>query len=73
MHGKKQSYIPVVLQNEMTYFLTQGNVSQICKQLQSVGLSKAHVWIGENLSYEMKRYPVVKCQNLQNMSQQGLL
>lgn len=50
VHGKKQSYIPVVLQNEMTYFLTQGNVSQICKQLQSVGLSKAHVWIGENLS-----------------------
>lgn len=52
---KKQSYIPVVLQNEMTYFLTQGNVSQICKQLQSVGLSKAHVWIGENLSYENEK------------------
>ena len=55
VHGKKQSYIPVVLQNEMTYFLTQGNVSQICKQLQSVGLSKAHVWIGENLSYENEK------------------
>ena len=55
VHGKKQSYIPVVLQNEMTYFLTQGNVSQICKQLQSVGLSKAHVWVGENLSYENEK------------------
>ena len=32
LHGKKQSYIPVVLQNELTYFLTQGNVSQICQE-----------------------------------------
>lgn len=58
LHGKKQSYIPVVLQNELTYFLTQGNVSQICKGLQQAGLSKAHVWIGENLSYENEKISV---------------
>ncbi len=58
LHGKKQSYIPVVLQNELTYFLTQGNVSQICKGLQQAGLSKVHVWIGENLSYENEKISV---------------
>ena len=52
LHGKKQSYIPVVLQNELTYFLTQGNVSQICKELYRAGLGQAHIWIGENLSYD---------------------
>lgn len=55
LHGKKQSYIPVVLQNELTYFLTQGNVSQICKGLQQAGLSKVRIWIGENLSYENEK------------------
>ena len=45
VHGKKQSYIPVVLQNEMTYFLTQGNVSQICQELYRAGLGQAHIWL----------------------------
>ena len=55
LHGKKQSYIPVVLQNELTYFLTQGNVSQICKELYRAGLGQAHIWIGENLSYDNEK------------------
>ena len=54
-HGKKQSYIPVVLQNELTYFLTQGNVSQICQELYRAGLGQAHIWIGENLSYDNEK------------------
>ena len=33
LHGKKQNYIPLVLTNEWTYFLTQGDVSHICKRL----------------------------------------
>jgi len=55
LHGKKQSYIPVVLQNELTYFLTQGNVSQICQELYMAGLGQAHIWIGENLSYDNEK------------------
>ena len=55
LHGKKQSYIPVVLQNELTYFLTQGNVSQICQELYRAGLGQAHIWIGENLSYDNEK------------------
>lgn len=55
LHGKKQSYIPVVLQNELTYFLTQGNVSQICQELYKAGLGQAHIWIGENLSYDNEK------------------
>lgn len=43
LHGKKQSYIPVVLQNELTYFLTQGNVSQICHELYRAGLDR-HIY-----------------------------
>lgn len=55
LHGKKQSYIPVVLQNELTYFLTQGNVSQICQELYRAGLGQAHIWVGENLSYDNEK------------------
>lgn len=55
LHGRKQNYIPVVLMNEWTYILTQGNVSQICKRLCESGLSEADVWIGENLSYDNEK------------------
>lgn len=52
LHGKSQSYIPVVMQNEWTYFLTGGNVAQICQKIEKIGLADAKVWIGENLSYD---------------------
>ena len=52
LHGKRQSYIPVVMQNEWTYFLTGGNVAQICQKIEKIGLADAKVWIGENLSYD---------------------
>lgn len=55
LHGRKHNYIPVVLMNEWTYFLTQGNVSQICKRLCESGLGEADVWIGENLSYDNEK------------------
>ena len=61
LHGKKQSYIPVVLQNELTYFLTQGNVSQICQELYRAGLGQAHIWIGENLSYDNEKITNGNC------------
>ena len=51
LHGKKQSYIPVVLQNELTYFLTQGNVSQICQELYRAGnVSEFTEYISEGLT-----------------------
>ncbi len=55
LHGKKQNYIPVVMENEWTYFLTQGNVSQICLRLSESGLGDTKVWIGENLSYDNEK------------------
>ena len=55
LHGKKQNYIPLVLTNEWTYFLTQGDVSHICKRLFESGLGGADIWIGENLSYDNEK------------------
>lgn len=56
LHGKKQNYIPLVLTNEWTYFLTQGDVSHICNRLCESGLGGADIWIGENMSYDNERY-----------------
>ena len=55
LHGKKQNYIPLVLTNEWTYFLTQGDISHICKRLCESGLGEADIWIGENLSYDNEK------------------
>lgn len=51
LHGRSTSYIPTVLQNRLTYFLTHKNTAQICKRLELAGLGNETVWIGENLSY----------------------
>lgn len=55
LHGKKQNYIPLVLTNEWTYFLTQGDVSHICNRLCESGLGGADIWIGENMSYDNEK------------------
>ena len=51
LHGKKQPYLPVIMQNEYTFFLTQGNTAEICTRIAEAGLENVCVWIGENLSY----------------------
>lgn len=68
LHGKKQPYLPVIMQNEYTFFLTQGNTAEICTRIAEFGLGEAEVWVGENLSYrdekithgiaaDLKEYP----------------
>lgn len=51
LHGKKQTYLPVIAQNEYTFLLTQGNAAEICRRMTDFGLGNCEVWIGENLSY----------------------
>lgn len=72
LHGKRQSYIPVVMQNELTYFLTQGNVSQICMGLVRAGLSDAYVWVGENLSYAKEKITEGKASEFTEYESSGL-
>ena len=55
LHGKKQPYLPVIMQNEYTFFLTQGNTAEICTRIAETGLGNVHVWIGENLSYQNEK------------------
>ena len=38
LHGKKQPYLPVIMQNEYTFFLTQGNTAEICTRIAEAGL-----------------------------------
>ena len=45
LHGKKQPYLPVIMQNEYTFFLTQGNTAEICTRIAETGLGNVHVWI----------------------------
>lgn len=72
LHGKKQSYIPVVLQNEWTYFLTGGNVAQICQKIEKIGLADAKVWIGENLSYDNENIVCGKVSEFTDYNAAGL-
>ena len=43
------------MQNEYTFFLTQGNTAEICTRIAETGLGNVHVWIGENLSYQNEK------------------
>ena len=37
LHGRKQPYLPVIMQNEYTFFLTQGNTAEICTRIAETG------------------------------------
>lgn len=45
----------MIMQNEYTFFLTQGNTAEICTRIAETGLGNVHVWIGENLSYQNEK------------------
>lgn len=72
LHGRKQNYVPIVRQNEWTYFLTQGNVSDICERLSKCGLASTDVWIGENLSYEDEKLHKGKASDFTEYETEGL-
>jgi precorrin-6Y C5,15-methyltransferase (decarboxylating) len=65
LHGKKQTFIPVIKRSRYTFLLTQGNVGEICDRLTKTGLGKCKVWVGENLSYEKEH---IFCDMAQNLS-----
>ncbi len=55
LHGRDDVDSAVVLNNEKTFFLTDGGentVKEICKRLVQAGLGEAFVYVGEKLSYE---------------------
>lgn len=55
VHGRNQNIAKAVSEHKKTFLLTQGNVSQVCVQLQQAGLEQVDIYIGENLSYSEEK------------------
>lgn len=51
VHGRNHNVSKAVSEHKKTFLLTQGNVDQVCGQLQQAGLDQVDIYIGENLSY----------------------
>lgn len=58
LHGRDDRDVSTVLNNEKTFFLTDGGnntVKKICSRLVEAGMGHVLVFVGENLSYEAER------------------